>query len=636
MTTAHWEPVTSPPTSGRGSSWYEQPALKRPALWWPAVVVLAVATWPVVTVAPSAGLDYSWQAALHLAATQGLDWGTDVVFTYGPLGFLDVPQLWATPTFVLALLYVGAVWLVFCATVVLLLGRRLGVVPALLLSWAAAMLARTVEPAELVVVLLFILSLAAVQGVLSARAARYLVFITPFVTALQLLVKFNTGVACALILAVTAWTLPPGRARGVALAVGSGGIALAVLWLASGQSPSAFPAYVTRSLAVASGYSAAMAYELPNSLWHYPVTVVLFVTAGVLLWRFGVSASRWATVCLAIPFVYFQAKHAFVRHDPAHGQSMFLALALLPLATPWRARLWRGAAVLTAVASFTMVLSQFYSGLELFHPLRPALRAAAQARDILSTGRRNQLLETSRREMLAGLGFEGFPADSLRGHDVHVDPFEADAAWLLGVRWRPVPVFQTYVAYTPDLDRLNARHLLRADGPDRILRPRNPPGVDGRNPLFESPEYMLNLVCHFREVAGSVHLQVLARTASRCGPPVKIGSVQAREGQYVEVPQAGAGDLVFARIRLPARSALDSLASAVFKPVGNPALATEPPAVYRLVRATAAGPLILSLPQGADILASVRNLDTQRIAVDGAEDPMMVDFFAMRYDAVPG
>lgn len=634
MTTAHSEPVTGPPPSRGMSTWHRKPAIERSALWWLVVVSLVIVTWPVATVAPRAGLDYSWQAALHLAVTRGLDWGTDLVFTYGPLGFLDVPQLWATPTFLLALLYVGAVSLVFCATVFSLLRRRLGVVPTLVLSWFAAMLARTVEPAELVVVLLFILSLAALQGVISARAARYLVWITPFITAVQLLVKFNTGVACALILAVTAWNLPPRRARGVALAVGSGGLALAVLWLAAGQRPGAFPLYLTRSLAVASGYSAAMATEFRENLWHYPVTAFLVVAAGMLLWRLGLSRSRWATLCLVVPFAYLEAKHAFVRHDITHGQSMFLALALLPLAVSWKVGLWRGGVVLAAAASLTMVLSQLYSGLELFQPVRPARRAAAQAQDVLSGARRHRLLEASRRQMLADLGFEGFPTDSLRGHAVHVDPLGVDAAWLLGVRWRPVPVFQSYVAFTPDLDRLNARALLSADGPDRILRPRNPPGVDGRNPLFESPEYMLNLICHFQEVAGSLHLQVLARTENRCGPAVRLASLQATEGQYVDVPQAGPGELIFARIRLPAPSAFDSLTTVMFKPIGHPVLATDPQTAFRLVRATAGGPLVMSLPHGADILGSLRDLDTQRIAVDGANGPVTVDFFVMRYEAV--
>jgi hypothetical protein len=38
--------------------------------------------------APTVGLDPSWQLALSKAHGQYLDWGKDIIFTYGPLGYL--------------------------------------------------------------------------------------------------------------------------------------------------------------------------------------------------------------------------------------------------------------------------------------------------------------------------------------------------------------------------------------------------------------------------------------------------------------------------------------------------------------------------------------------------------------------
>jgi len=37
---------------------------------------------------PSLGLDASWIIGLNLAIKENLVWGTDIVFTYGPLGYL--------------------------------------------------------------------------------------------------------------------------------------------------------------------------------------------------------------------------------------------------------------------------------------------------------------------------------------------------------------------------------------------------------------------------------------------------------------------------------------------------------------------------------------------------------------------
>jgi hypothetical protein len=51
-------------------------------------VLLAIVTWNVVFLAPSGGLDQGWEYGLYAAAHDGLHFGTDIVFTYGPLGFL--------------------------------------------------------------------------------------------------------------------------------------------------------------------------------------------------------------------------------------------------------------------------------------------------------------------------------------------------------------------------------------------------------------------------------------------------------------------------------------------------------------------------------------------------------------------
>ena len=56
---------------------------------------LAVLAWPL---SPNSllvwfGITGSWQSALAMAAHNGTAFGTRVAFTYGPLGFLTVPQL---------------------------------------------------------------------------------------------------------------------------------------------------------------------------------------------------------------------------------------------------------------------------------------------------------------------------------------------------------------------------------------------------------------------------------------------------------------------------------------------------------------------------------------------------------------
>ena len=52
-----------------------------------AVLTILVLTWPINT-AQRVTTDSGWQIGLHQAIADGLPFGQDIVFTYGPLGFL--------------------------------------------------------------------------------------------------------------------------------------------------------------------------------------------------------------------------------------------------------------------------------------------------------------------------------------------------------------------------------------------------------------------------------------------------------------------------------------------------------------------------------------------------------------------
>src|ERR1700722_1958153 len=68
--------------------------LRRPATHFgPLLGTIALVTWaclrfPQATINPS--LDSSWMAVLIYAREKGLQFGRDIVFTYGPLGFISI------------------------------------------------------------------------------------------------------------------------------------------------------------------------------------------------------------------------------------------------------------------------------------------------------------------------------------------------------------------------------------------------------------------------------------------------------------------------------------------------------------------------------------------------------------------
>ena len=64
-----------------------------PLMTYAVFTALALFTLPTPLDGAGAGLDPSWVIGLHLAADKGMIFGRDLVFTYGPLGYLSARAL---------------------------------------------------------------------------------------------------------------------------------------------------------------------------------------------------------------------------------------------------------------------------------------------------------------------------------------------------------------------------------------------------------------------------------------------------------------------------------------------------------------------------------------------------------------
>ncbi|MGB2711854.1 MAG: hypothetical protein WBC33_10090, partial [Conexibacter sp.] len=58
------------------------------------VVAIALVAWPVRSLEPGTSADWNWAATLFYAAEHGLNFGEQIAWSYGPLGFLS---MWSGP-----------------------------------------------------------------------------------------------------------------------------------------------------------------------------------------------------------------------------------------------------------------------------------------------------------------------------------------------------------------------------------------------------------------------------------------------------------------------------------------------------------------------------------------------------------
>jgi hypothetical protein len=496
---------------------------------------ITVLSWHALPLEPQPGLDNSWQAALHMALHDGITFGHHLIFTYGPLGFLSVPTLWYSGTGVIAVLY--TVLLRFALALALFLGARstygtvLGAIVALVVVGASGV---AVEPVPFLVLCVWM-----VDRVSGSRQLLALMAISGAVAGLELLNKESIGIEITMLAIVTALGAR-GRPRDHLLVMFTALIlALLAAWAATGQEWGSLPVYAHNAARIVSGYAAGMGLDDLSLVWQYPAGLVAFalgLVGAVKMTADGPTRRRWGIVALWVTFSFFEYKEGFVRHDEGHAMIYFVALMGGFLALRWsREDRLIGLGLLATLFAFAIATQTSSSRSVVFELSSNASLAVSQMEQVLSPSKRILIMQQGRTAIKRAYPIDQPTLSLLRGHTVHVVPYETAVAWAYDLHWRPLPVFQSYSAYTTSLDREDASALASARAPERILSNREP-GIDGRVLAFDEGLTSRTILCRYRELRTTSTWQVLGLGPNRCGPPVLMKEVHAGWYQSVPVP----------------------------------------------------------------------------------------------------
>jgi hypothetical protein len=586
-------------------------------------ILITFLAWPILNHPAATGLDPSWQIGLHLVTWMDLRQGVDFVFTYGPLGFLSVPVPYLGGTSLLALLAVGAVYFGLVAFVLVESRRLVPLWAAILVTLAIARVFASLQPFEAFEALVFVVCVEALGGRIRLPPASIAVGLG-IAAAIASFGKLNTGVFIAAMGLATAVTIDRRWWLGLAAFAGSAIVSGLVFWVGTGQSIVDLPAFVVGGVQIISGYSEAMGADRdPGLLWMY---IAFAGIVGLFAWTAFEASRDWpdrrrlglALVCIVLTFAMW--KVAFTRWNTPYAFATFLvAVAILGPRLRDR-RVWMTSLLVVGLVSLAAARVTPASYVDVVASARSLAREAVTA---VVPSRAAGAEERSRSTLRSKYGLDAATLAELSGHRVSIDPYEVGVAFAYPeLTWAPLPVFQSYSAYTPALDRLNADRLASAMAPDRILRGvqliSDPPDwlsrqrgrplaagesipftVDGRNRWFEAPATTLETFCRYRQLSANATWQVLGVSGGSCGPAEPLGSVVADAGAVVQVPIEQRPDrFVVVRVHGLEPSVVDRVKAALYK--ATEWYVTIDGVRYRLVAPTASDGLLLAVPPAAD------------------------------------
>lgn len=506
---------------------------------------LIVLLLPANPIFPSPGLDPSWKLGLGQALVQGLDFGKGVVFTYGPYAAIDT--LTYTPRMYL-LVVLAAVYLCICYVVALWSAAKDTAwywvvlfcgLAALFSFWRDALLF-----SYAFIVTIFACGYSrtprTTRGIRTTRRRGTLMLV---VSALGLLplIKGSLLLLSAPVLAVCVVVLWTDRRwlDGV-LAILSAVLAMTVFWCVSRQPLGNLLPFLSNTLAVSAGYTGAMSLRGSSiDLWWF---FGAFVPAAILATTTPMRCvHRAAIIAVFLLIVFLGFKAGFVRHDGhalAASQTVMLLAALIPFAGA-RRHVAFGVVMIVITALCSAGLAVRYSP-RVQTPLRSIVSTYRDAYDgITARLHAHESLAAEYRQALAGIA-RSTPLPKVAGTS---DIYPTDIAALVasGNTWNPRPVFQSFSAYTPKLQRLNVAHLESPEAPTNIFFKLQ--AIDGRLPSLEDGASWPALLVNYAPTRRASGFLILQRhTSDEANPTLQpLTSARYRFNEAIPVPSPPGG-----------------------------------------------------------------------------------------------
>lgn len=560
-------------------------------------------------------LDAGWGEVLNWGLVHGAQWGKNLIFTYGPLGFLS-PGIPFDPATYWSTLILQHVFAAATACLVITNLRRLPFASGLMFLLATIVMGWnwSTSAALIIVYPLAILQLehASHRPTPASLSTHLMVAALSAYAALLPLIKFSTFPLWIVWLPLGAFMLWRSRARSLVTTFFLAGLFSPVIaWLACGQHFANLPAFIATSWQVAVHYGAAMqgdplkratdnialgtalfgialsitlAWRQRGSLRRVAVCVMFALTVA-LAYRAGATRADgghlgilWSVVAWCAPLLAGLPYQQSSPNSPSHS-AMILALALMALTPEWFSGLY---------PAYT--LQQTYSG---HYTLAYAKQRIDQFLSPSQTYQQKIKQWASDRKKLA------LPKIVRTIGRDSVDVLMDSQSVLLAndLNYDPRPIFQSYSAYSGELARLNEAFFESARAPAWIMLHWR--AIDDHYPTSDDSLALVRILQIYRPTLSDDAFLLFRRTATHAANSPLTSSqrhvIDLKFGSFAAIPESPSGAW-FAKVDV-SLTIFGKLRAMLFR---QPRLRIEArmkdgsTQLYYLVRATARSGFLLS------------------------------------------
>ena len=521
---------------------------------------------PLFPAMPWDGLDPSWQYGMNESLAQGMSFGKDIIFTFGPYASIYTRAYHPATD---KLMIWGAFYLAISFSVAAYLNFRLS--GWLLKFYIFAILsALSYVPDALFFFYPMLVGAHIYRWVIlfdSGRDERpsdmvlKVVLFFPF--GLFLLIKGSMLFACAAIYFLSIALLAKRKQWKLCLMIGATPlVSLVIFWTLSGQPLIGVADYFAGLAPIISGYTEAMATNGD------PIEYILYAVAVVALVFLLIREAQGSTydkllvtlMFLCILFLGFKA--GFVRHD---GHAIISGAMILFLGV-------LAGTLLTVRSSLALLFFCFISWgyIDAAHIKTSSYGIKENIKATYSNawvGFKQRIMNSDalRRDFEVRVN-EINKRGAIPKLNGSADIYSYDQSYLIasGNKWNPRPIFQSYSVYTTKLAEINKMHLLSENRPENIFFKVQP--IDGRLPSLEDGASWPVLLSNYEPSSftdGYLFLKNRHASSQAYEEPTKIGGGVYSLGKQINLPDSDVPLYVKLNIR---KSFVGAILNTLFKP----------------------------------------------------------------------